>query len=209
MTEMEIQIAKETGHVVVQDSEDGPPVILINTRDKMLAGGVALIALLLFILLIVWKFHGAPNDVHESKLVKFNAHMMGSPQMSHRNSAWAEHGPPMGGTPLAPTRATRPFSSSRGPPPRIPLSALSSPRSLLEALLFRDGCQVLGHALVRGRGRCHHPQAHDPAPGRTSPGRRLGRQLHVLSHLLPVSVLPRPQKPTLGLKMAVAGTRLP
>lgn len=79
MEEMQLKLALETGHTVVDDDpfDDIPPVILINDHDKYVAGLVALLSLGLFVLLIAWHFHEPADDTHESKLVKYNAHMLG------------------------------------------------------------------------------------------------------------------------------------
>jgi Na+/H+ antiporter NhaD/arsenite permease-like protein len=76
---MEREIAIDSGHQVLEGNADEeiPDVILINTRDKYLAGIVALLSLGLFITLVAWHFHAAPTDTHESKLKTFNSHIHG------------------------------------------------------------------------------------------------------------------------------------
>ena len=75
-TQIKLEIAEETGHDI-DESEEGPSIIPINRRDIYLGIIVGILALGLAILLIAWHFHEPPDDQHESKLIKFNSHLLG------------------------------------------------------------------------------------------------------------------------------------
>jgi len=76
MSQIKLEIAEETGHDI-DESEEGPSIIPINRRDIYLGIIVGILALGLAILLIAWHFHEPPDDQHESKLIKFNSHLLG------------------------------------------------------------------------------------------------------------------------------------